>query len=83
MIKITSSVFKNNDWFEHDLAFEFESRSFEAKVMETKDQTYVVECFEITKNEPIEIDIPTHFGAFKSDVYTFIYDNIQRGYETK
>jgi hypothetical protein len=65
--------------FEHTIRFEFENRLFLAMVTETKDETFIRDCFEVKENL-FPIDIPKYFGAFSSDVFSFIYDNIQRGF---
>jgi hypothetical protein len=67
--------------FEHTIRFDFEGRIFLAIVTETKDETYIRETYQVLENL-FPIDIPKYFGEFKSDVYTFIYDNIQRGFPT-
>jgi hypothetical protein len=65
--------------FEHTVKFEFEDRTFFAVVIETVDETYIRDVYQVLDNL-FPIDIPKYFGEFKSEVYTFIYDNIQRGF---
>ena len=64
--------------FHHRVTFEFEERSFLALVIETVNETFIRDCFEIRENL-FPIDIPKYFGEFRNDVFKFIYDNIQRG----
>jgi hypothetical protein len=67
--------------FEHYVTFEFEGRQFTAYVVETVDETFVQECFHIIPlGNRLAIDIPKYFGEYSSDVFTFIYNNIQEGY---
>lgn len=67
--------------FEHTIIFEFEQRQFRALVVETQDETFVQDCFHvIPMGNLVVIDIPKYFGSFKSDVFTFIYDNVQKGF---
>jgi hypothetical protein len=65
--------------FIHNMIFEFEGRSFSAVVVETENETYIRDCYQVLENL-FPIDIPKYFGEFKSDVYSFIYENIQQGY---
>ena len=64
--------------FHHRVTFEFYERTFVALVVETTNETLIRDCFEVRENL-MPIDIQRYFGEFKNDVYTFIYDNIQRG----
>ena len=79
MILLASSFEQIAEGFEHNIRFEFEGRSFLAIVKETKDETFIKDCFE-EKENLFPIDIPKYFGEFKSEVYSFIYDNIQKGF---
>jgi len=65
--------------FEHTVKFEFEGRTFSALVIETVNETYVQDCFEVQENN-FPIDIPKYFGEYSGDVFAFIYDNISRGF---
>jgi hypothetical protein len=65
--------------FEHTVKFDFEGRIFFALVSETQDETYVRDCFLVLDNN-FPIDIPKYFGEYSGDVFTFIYNNIQRGF---
>jgi len=67
--------------FEHTVQFEFEERTFLAVIEETENETFIRDCYQILENL-FPIDIPKYFGEYKSDVYTFIYNSIQRGYPT-
>lgn len=83
MLKIASNVLKRDDGsFFHTIIFNFEGRNFEAHVLETEEETYVEYCYQMNASgggvEPI--DIPKYFGRFASEVFDFIYKNIQRGY---
>lgn len=65
--------------FEHTVRFSFEGKTFMAYVVETMNETFIRDCFEVQENL-FPIDIPKYFGEFKSDVYTFIYASIQKGF---
>jgi hypothetical protein len=79
MILIETSFEQIPQGFQHTIRFEFEGRPFLAIVIETVDEVYIRDCYQVQENL-FPIDIPKYFGEFKSDVYTFIYDNIQRGF---
>jgi hypothetical protein len=65
--------------FEHTVQFEFEERQFIAFINETPDELFIRDCFLVLDNF-FPIDIPKYFGEFKGEVYTFIYDNVSRGF---
>jgi hypothetical protein len=65
--------------FEHTITFEFEGRTFVAYVTETENETFIRDCYQVLDNL-FPIDIPKYFGEYRSDVFSFIYDNIQRGF---
>lgn len=81
-MELIETGFKQIDGgFEHYVTFEFEKRQFTAYVVETVDETFVQDCFYLVPlGNRLAIDIPKYFGSFSSDVFTFIYDNIQRGF---
>lgn len=67
--------------FEHIVTFEFEGKQFTAYVYETVDETFVQDCFYLVPlGNRLAIDIPKFFGSFSSDVFSFIYNNIQKGF---
>jgi hypothetical protein len=78
MILLEKNFTQIETGFEHTVNFEFEGRTFSALVIETVDETFVQDCFEVKENN-FPIDIPRYFGEFSGDVFAFIYDNIQRG----
>jgi hypothetical protein len=65
--------------FQHTVKFTFENRTFFAVINETEEETFVQDCY-VVLDHHFPIDIPKYFGEFKSDVFTFIYNNIQRGF---
>lgn len=65
--------------FEHTVKFEFEGRTFIAFITESPDELFIRDCFQVLDNL-FPIDIPKYFGEFKSEVYTFIYDNVSKGF---
>lgn len=79
MIVIETSFEQIPEGFEHNIRFEFEGRTFLAIVTETIDETYIRDCYHVQENL-FPIDIPKYFGEFKSDVFAFIYNNIQEGF---
>ena len=67
--------------FEHYVTFEFENRQFTAYIVETVDETFIQDCFYLVPlGNRLAVDIPKYFGSFSSDVFSFIYDNIQKGF---
>jgi hypothetical protein len=79
MILVESSFVQIPSGFEHIIRFEFEGRSFLARVIETQDETYVSDCYQELENL-FPINIPKYFGEFSGDVFSFIYNNIQEGF---
>jgi hypothetical protein len=65
--------------FEHTVKFDFEGRTFFAVVIESEEETFIRDCYQLKENL-FPIDIPKYFGEFSGDVFTFIYNNIQRGF---
>jgi hypothetical protein len=76
---IETSFKQVENGFEHTVKFDFENRVFFAIVEETIDETYIRDCYHVQDNL-FPIDIPKYFGEYSSDVFTFIYNNIQRGF---
>lgn len=67
--------------FEHFVTFEFEGRQFTAYVEETQNETFVKDVFYLVPlGNRLAVDIPKYFGSFSSDVFSFIYNNIQQGF---
>jgi hypothetical protein len=81
-MKLIETGFKQIEiGFEHYVTFEFEGRQFTAYVEETQNETFVKDVFYLVPlGNRLAIDIPKYFGSFSSDVFTFIYDNIQEGF---
>jgi hypothetical protein len=77
---VETSFIQIESGFEHTIKFIFETRTFIAYVTETQDETYIRDCFEVNENRLFPIDIPRYFGEFRSDVFSFIYNNIQEGF---
>ena len=73
---VETSFVQVPEGFRHTINFKFEGKEFMALVVETQNETFIRECFVVLDNL-LRIDIPKYFGEFKSDVYKFIYDNIQ------
>ena len=81
-MNLIETTFKTTEGgFEHTVQFDFEGRKFIAYIEESPEELFIRDCFEIRDNL-FPIDIPKYFGEFKGEVYTFIYDNVQRGYPT-
>jgi hypothetical protein len=81
IIKLASSVLKKHDGtFIHTIVFNCQGKNFESHVVETPHETYESYTYLMTRNGAKDIDIPKYFGEHSSEVYTFIYNNIQRGY---
>jgi hypothetical protein len=76
---IERSFVQTESGFEHTVRFEFEKRTFTAYVIETVDETYIRDCY-LVQDNLFPIDIPKYFGEYKSDVFSFIYSNIQNGF---
>ena len=76
---IESGFTQIEEGFEHTVRFIFEGRTFLAYVIENINETFIRDCYQVQENL-FPIDIPKYFGEFSSDVFTFIYDNIQKGF---
>jgi hypothetical protein len=76
---IETSFEQNAGGFLHTVRFIFENRTFFAVVNETPEETFVESCFLVLDNH-FPINIPKYFGEFSGDVFSFIYNNIQRGF---
>jgi hypothetical protein len=74
---LSHSITKYLHHFEHAMMFEFGGKIFEALIIDSNDETYVSECLLLEKGQqPLEIEIPTYFGGFTSDIFKLLYERV-------
>ena len=62
---------------EHAISFDFESKNFEAVVIEEDNQTYISEIYLMFGRGSVEIDIADFFGkGFSNEVFSLIYNKV-------
>ena len=67
---------------EHAISFDFESKNFEAVVIEEDNQTYISEIYLMFGRGSVEIDIPDFFGkGFSNEVFSLIYNKVDSSYK--
>ena len=77
MILAHSIKHLKNNGTEHAIIFEFESKRFEAIVVNAKEAFYVSECMLLENRKITEVDIPVYFGiGFASMVEGMLFNKV-------